>query len=174
MDIRTLEKRDIAEMVVHLQQPQLHGLTGVDGERATELSADRLAEAVEEWCGDQTGSAHVLGDAGVIVGHVRIGWWWDALTPWVEVVITPERRNQGLGTEAAHWAMGHLFTNTPAHVVHASTPDWNETGTRFAERLGFERAGAMRRTGIRDGRYTDTIEFEMLRTRWEELDAADR
>ena len=161
-------------MVAHLRHPRLSGLTGVDGDGSTPPSPDRLSDAVEKWCNERTGSTQVLEDGGVIVGHVRIGWWWDALTPWVEVVVAPERRNRGLGTEAARWALTHLFTNTPAHVVHASTPDWNQAGIRFAERLGFERAGAMRRTGIREGGYTDTVELELLRSRWEEFDAVDR
>ncbi len=161
-------------MVELLHHPDLRGLTGVDGERETELSTDRLSEIIEEWRGDRTSSTHVLDDEGFIVGHVRIGWWWDALAPWVEVVVAPERRNSGLGTDAARWAMRHLFMETPAHVVHTSTPDWNEAGVYFIEHFGFERAGAMRRTGIRDGRYTDTLEFELLRTRWEERHATHR
>ena len=96
------------------------------------------------------------------------------MTPWLDVVIAPEHRRRGLGTEAVRRSLAYLYGSTPAHVVHASTPDWNLGGLHFAARMGFERAGAMRRTGIRDGRYTDTVEFDLLRRRWEQDHAAGR
>ena len=174
MDIRALDKDDLPDLAEYLSDPQLVGLTGLSGDRGLVLSIDEISDGVEKWRTNEQGLIRVIEVEGDVVGHVRSGWWWDAFTPWVDVVIKPERRNLGYGTEAARWILGHLFMNTPAHVVHASTPDWNDDGIRLAERLGFERAGGLRRVGIRDGRYVDSIEFELLRTRWEELHAVER
>jgi RimJ/RimL family protein N-acetyltransferase len=171
MNVRALDKSDLPQVAEYLSHPELAGLTGLTGDRGLTLSVDEITDGIEKWRTTEHGLIRVIEDDGAIAGHVRSGWWWDAFTPWIEIVVRPERRNRGLGASAAGWMLQHLFTNTPAHVVHASTPDWNDNGIRFAERLGFERAGAIRRTGIRDGRYVDSIEFELLRTRWEELDA---
>ncbi len=174
MNIRALDKADLTEVAEYLAEPQLVGLTGLDGDRGLTLSVDDITDGVEKWRTAEHGLIRVIEVEGDVVGHVRSGWWWDAFTPWVDVVVKPERRNLGYGTAAGRWILHHLFTNTPAHVVHASTPDWNDDGLRFTDRLGFERAGALRRVGIRAGRYVDSVEFELLRTRWEELHAVER
>jgi RimJ/RimL family protein N-acetyltransferase len=174
VNVRALDKGDLPRVAEYLSHPLLAGLTGLSIDRGLTLSVDDITEGVETWRTDENGMIRVLEVEGAVVGHVRCGWWWDAFTPWLEIVVRPEHRNRGLGTTAGRWALDHLFRNTPAHVVHASTPDWNEDGVRLADRLGFERAGAMRRIGIRDGRYVDGIEFELLRARWEGTDAAER
>lgn len=174
MNVRALAKADVAHIAEYLSHPQLAGLTGLPRDLVLPLSIDEITEGVEKWRTGEHELIRVVEVDGHVVGHVRSGWWWDVLTPWVEVVVRPEARNRGHGTAAGRWVLTHLFTTTPAHVVHASTPDWNDVGVGFAARLGFERAGALRRTGIRAGRYVDSIEFELLRTRWEDLDAADR
>ena len=174
MDVRALEKSDLPHIAEYLAQAQLAGLTGLSSDRGLALSIDEITDGVEKWRTTEHGLVRVIEAEGEIAGHVRSEWWWDAFTPWVEVVVAPDRRNSRYGTTACRWMLRHLFMNTPAHVVHASTPDWNDGGVRFAERIGFERAGSIRRIGIRDGRYVDSIEFELLRTRWEELDAVER
>ena len=174
MNVRALGKADLAEVAQYLTDPRLAGLTGLSGDHGLPLSVDEISDGVEKWRTGEHGFVQVIEVEGVPAGHVRCGWWWDAFTPWIEVVVRPERRTLGHGTAACQWALRYLFENTPAHVVHASTPDWNHDGVRFAERLGFERAGGLRRVGIRDGRFFDSIEFELLRARWEELDAVDR
>lgn len=158
--------------MAQLRHPEMRGL--IEGDRGRVMPSTRLAELLEEWQKDPHGSTSVIETDGQVAGHVRMGWWWDALTPWLDVVITPERRRGGLATEAARRSLAHLFESTPAHVVHASTPGWNAGGLAFADRIGFERAGVMRRTGIRDGRYTDTVHFELMRSRWEQAHAAGR
>ncbi len=47
--------------------------------------------------------------------------------------------------------------------------EWNEAGLRFAEALGFSPAGRVRRVGILEGRYVDSIPFDLLRTEWMEV-----
>ena len=172
MDVRALEKADLSQIAEYLTHPDLAGLTGLPDDGGLASSADEITDGVDKWRTGEHGFIRVLEVEGVVAGHIRCGWWWDAHTPWVEVVVRPDRRYVGHGTAAGQWILEHLFMNTPAHVVHASTPDWNEDGLRLAERLSFERAGALRRIGIREGRYVDSVEFELLRTRWEELDAA--
>jgi RimJ/RimL family protein N-acetyltransferase len=162
----------VPQLIVQLQHPGMRGLIEDDGGRIT--SSARLDEILEEWQKDKHGLTSVIEADGLVAGHVRMGWWWDALTPWLDVVVDPAHRRRGLGAEAARRSLAYLFGSTPAHVVHASTPDWNLSGVHFAEHLGFERAGALRRTGIRDGRYVDTIQFELMRSRWEQVHATRR
>lgn len=174
MHIRALNKSDFPRIAEYLAHRELAGLTGLPGDRGIPMSVDEISDGIEKWRTNEHGFTRLVEVDGDVVGHVKCEWWWDAMAPWLDVVVRPDRRNQGLGTGACRWMLRHLFTNTPAHVVHVSTPDWNEQGVRFAERLGFERAGEMRRIAIRDGRYVNGVEFEMLRSRWEGFDAADR
>ncbi len=174
MNVRALDEGDLARVADYLSHPQLIGLTGLDGDRGLTLSVDEITQGIEKWRGNEHEFIRAIEVRDELIGHVRCGWWWDAMAPRVEIIVRPVDRRQGLGAAAGRWALRHLFMNTPAHVIHASTPDWNEGGIRFAERLGFERAGSLRRTGIRNGTYVDSVEFELLRTRWEALDADRR
>ena len=131
---------------------------------------------IERQLGESTdaGRTFVIETGGAIVGHVAVEWWWDALQPWAGVVIAPQHRRNGYGRRAADMVLGFLFDRTAAHVVTAQTGDWNERGMRFAETMGFSRAGRYRNSTRMGGTWRDTITYDLLRREWEERHAADR
>lgn len=49
MNIRALEKGDIARVAEYLSHPLLAGLTGLAGDRGLTLAADEINEAFEKW-----------------------------------------------------------------------------------------------------------------------------
>jgi RimJ/RimL family protein N-acetyltransferase len=62
-----------------------------------------------------------------------------------------------------------LFEHTPAHTVDGGFPDWAESARQFATKHGFKESGAIRRDGIRNGAYFDTIIVDMLRPEWKAM-----
>ena len=113
------------------------------------------------------GDAWIVDVDATAVGLATVDWWWDALTPWAHVVVHPDHQRRGHGRAAADLVLDHLFRQTVALLVQYSIPSWDDGGLSFADSLGGRRIGTRRRSGIRDGRYVDTIEFAIEREEWE-------
>jgi RimJ/RimL family protein N-acetyltransferase len=88
---------------------------------------------------------------------------WDTLCPHIHVLIWPEHRRKGYGTEAATHLLESCFNHYWAHVVGCGVPDFDEGGIAFAEKLGFKRQGVERRAGIVDGKFFDDVFLDILR-----------
>lgn len=100
---------------------------------------------------------------------VGISEWsanWDTWAPYAWVVIWPEHRRKGHGSEAAGTLLERTFMDSPAHSLSAAVPEFNRSGTAFLKRLGFREIGRMRRAGMADGNYYDTLFFDLLRSEY--------
>ena len=164
--LRPVESEDVPVIATLLAHPHLVGDRGLNDDRPARRSVAALAKAVESLVDPEDGEAWVI-EAGDPVGVATVGWWWDALTPWAHVVIHPDHQRRGHGTSAALGVLEWVFHSTPALLVEYSVPGWDDAGLGFADSLGGDRVGIRRRTGIRDGRYHDTVEFAMARATWE-------
>lgn len=166
--LRPFEAEDAEPVVAALQHSDLAGVGLLDDDVDLPRSRVALREAVESWAKPEQGETWVIDAGDTIVGWARAGWGWDALSPWAGVAVIPEHRRRGIGTESADILLAHLFDDTVAHTVHVWIAEWNEPGLAFAHALGFSVSGRVRRTGVRSGRYFDTVAFELLRQDWEE------
>jgi len=102
---------------------------------------------------------------------IGIGAWssnWDTYGPWNYVLIWPEHRRKGYGTEAAKILLDKSFSENPAHALDAGSSDWNEARISFIKSLGFKEAGRMRMSGIKDGKYYDDLIFDLLKSEYQE------
>lgn len=95
------------------------------------------------------------------LGHFSADW--DTLCPNIHVLIWPEHRRKGYGTEAVTLLLDSCFNHYWAHVVGCGVPDFDEVGLAFAEKLGFKRQGVRRRSGVVDGRFFDSVFLDILR-----------
>jgi len=171
--LRAIEEDDLDVIAAYLSDPLMAGLRGVDGDRNGPMSRSDLRKRIEDWARPQHGLALAVDRGEVMVGHVRIDLWWDALCPHLDIVVAPDHRRRGYGSEAGRILLKYVFTETIAHTAQMRTPDWNLAGIEFARTLGFLEAGSARRTGVRDGAYHDDIFFDQLRIEWEERHRAD-
>ena len=169
--LRPVESDDVAVLARLLSHPDLVGRRGLDGDRPGMRSVTSLEKAVTDLVDPEHGDVWVVESDGV-VGLASCGWWWDAHTPWANVVIDPGVWRRGHGSAAARQVADHLFSNTVALLIQYSVPSWDADGLSFADWLGGERAGIRRRTGIRYGQYHDTVEFHLQRAVWERQHAA--
>lgn len=171
--LRPVESDDVSVLAKLLSHPDLAGRRGLDGDRPGLRSVTALEKAIGNLVDPEHGDAWVV-ESDVTVGLASCGWWWDAHTPWANVVIDPAVWRSGHGTRAARLVADHLFTNTVALLIEYSVPSWDADSLSFADSLGGARAGVRRRTGVRSGRYHDTVEFHLQRAVWEEQRAARR
>ena len=87
------------------------------------------------------------------------GFCWE-----IGIILRPEVRGKGTGTEAQRLLAGYLFAHTTAHRVWAGTEVDNIAEQRALEKAGFTREGVSRAIGWRDGAWRDGAIYSILRT----------
>jgi [ribosomal protein S5]-alanine N-acetyltransferase len=88
----------------------------------------------------------------------RPGLAWE-----VGIVLAPEHRGRGIGTEAQRLLAHHLFDTTSVHRLTANTEADNLAEQRSLERCGFRREALLRQAGFRGGRWRDVVVYGLLR-----------
>lgn len=108
----------------------------------------------------------------VVRGNQRLGlvnWRRRPTTPaaycWViGVIMLPQARGHGYGTEAHRLIARYLFAHTTAYRIEAATEVANIAEQKALEKAGFAREGVMRGIGWRDGCWRDGVTYSLLRT----------
>ena len=109
----------------------------------------------------------------VIRGDQRLGlvnWRRQPITVpssycWeIGIVLLPEARGRGYGTQAQRLLARYLFAHTTVHRIWAGTEVDNIAEQRALEKAGFTREGITRATGWRDGAWRDGVIYSVLRT----------
>jgi len=98
-----------------------------------------------------------------------VNWRRRPITPaascWeIGVIMQPQARGRGDGTQAHRLLARYLFAHTTAHRIEAGTETGNIAEQRALEKSGFTREGVMREIGWRDGAWRDGILYSLLRT----------
>jgi RimJ/RimL family protein N-acetyltransferase len=168
--LRAFEPEDDAALHEILGDPRLGGRRHLSYKRDPWIAPSRQQTTAvrEDWAAREAGMclAACESDSGEVVGYGMAGWSWNPLCPWINVVVAPDRWREGIGSETAGLLLDFLFGTTVAHVVSATADAWNDEGAAFATALGFQPAGRYRRNGIKDGRFVDSLGFDILRPEW--------
>ena len=81
----------------------------------------------------------------------------------IGIILLPEARGRGYGTNAQRLLARYLFAHTTVQRIEAATEVGNVAEQRALEKAGFTREGVLRSTGWRDGAYRDGVWYSMLR-----------
>ena len=165
---RPVAPEDVPRVAAFLANPDLAGRRGLPRTHEGPRSVHAVTTAVEEMVASEFGACWAVDVDGLVVGLASAEWWWDALSPWVHVVIDPAHRRRGHGSAAVRHALDFVFSETVAQLAMYSVPSWDADGLSFADALGGLRAGARRRVGVRRGRFYDAVTFVLARQIWEE------
>jgi RimJ/RimL family protein N-acetyltransferase len=87
------------------------------------------------------------------------GFCWE-----IGIILLPEARGQGIGTQAQRLLARYLFAHTTVHRIWAGTEADNIAEQRALEKAGFTREGIARGTGWRNGAWRDGVVYSLLRT----------
>jgi RimJ/RimL family protein N-acetyltransferase len=79
------------------------------------------------------------------------------------IIMAPEARGQGVGTQAQRLVVRYLFAHTQVNRIQAGTEITNIAEQRALEKAGFTREGVLRGAGFRDGRWHDGVLYSVLR-----------
>lgn len=85
------------------------------------------------------------------------------VTYTIGILLFPEHRGQGLGSEAQCLLADQLFSTTMANRVDATTAVENVAEQKALERAGFQREGVLRGLGFHRGRMGDGVIYSRLR-----------
>ena len=148
------------------------------------LTSDPSATGEHEWYGWQNPWTYrrrwaengLLDEgSGVLVvarGEDRIGFvaWHKQPTArtsfcWnVAIVLMPEARGRGYGTQAQRLLVRYLFSHTQVNRIEAGTEITNLAEQRALEKAGFTREGVLRGACFRAGMWRDMVSYSILRT----------
>ncbi len=81
----------------------------------------------------------------------------------IGILLAPDVRGRGVGTEAQRLLVEHLFTTTPVQRLSVWTELENVAEQRALEKCGFEREGVLRQGGWRGGAWRDLCLYGRLR-----------
>jgi RimJ/RimL family protein N-acetyltransferase len=82
----------------------------------------------------------------------------------IGIILLPEARGCGYGTQAQRLLARYLFAHTTVHRIWAGTEVDNIAEQRALEKAQFTREGITRATGWRDGAWRDGVIYSLLRT----------
>ncbi len=82
----------------------------------------------------------------------------------IGIVLLPEARGRGYGTQAQVLLVRYLFAHTTVHRIWAGTEAGNIAEQKALEKAGFTREGVTRATGWRNGAWRDGVIYSILRT----------
>jgi RimJ/RimL family protein N-acetyltransferase len=82
----------------------------------------------------------------------------------IGIILSPEVRGRGYGTQAQRLLARYLFAHTTVHRIFAGTEVDNVAEQRALEKAGFIREGITRGTGWRAGAWRDGVIYSLLRT----------
>ncbi|HKW72531.1 MAG TPA: GNAT family protein [Candidatus Dormibacteraeota bacterium] len=81
----------------------------------------------------------------------------------IGIILAPDERGRGFGTQAQRMLAEFLFANTPVNRVEAITDVENTAEQRSLERAGFRREGVLRGAQFRAGRWRDLVVYAVVR-----------
>jgi RimJ/RimL family protein N-acetyltransferase len=163
---------------------ELRPVTEADLPLLYHLTSDPEGSGEHQWYGWQNPHRHrkrweedgMLGEDGSTLlvgkGAERIGLvaWRKQVTTSVSycweigLVLAPEFRGRGYGTEAQKLLVRYLFDHTTVHRIQAGTEVTNVAEQRALEKAGFTREGVMRGIAFRAGAWRDGVLYSILRS----------
>jgi RimJ/RimL family protein N-acetyltransferase len=170
--LRAFEETDLASLGAYLNHPELSGRRYIPWRfpQVAPLATTQIAELFKHLQEVENG-LHLAVEylpEDKLVGHASLDWGWDAHSPSLSLVITPDYQRRGLGTQALQILLAYLFTETPAHNVGVDwICDWNRPALTFVEKNGFKQCGIVRWVGVHAGRPMNMVAADLLRHEWQ-------
>lgn len=169
--LRPFEPADIDAMGPILADPEVLRLTGsVTTSREIEEASPQLSDRVREWYQTRADQADRLDlaildrEAGRCVGEVVLNDVRAAEEACnLRILIGPDGRGRGLGTEAVRLIVDHAFATTSMNRVSLDVLASNPRARRAYERVGFAVEGVLVEDVIFDGERDDSVLMALLR-----------
>ncbi|MFJ8631564.1 GNAT family N-acetyltransferase [Streptomyces sp. NPDC093568] len=164
--LRPFTKEDVAGMARILSDPEVIRLTGSPRE---EFGLDELRAWYESRNdqADRLDLALVDRASGELVGEAVLNDWdKDNRSCNFRILIGPDGRDRGLGTEAVRLIVGHGFEQLGLHRVSLHVLSHNPRARRAYEKAGFVAEGVDRQSVRQSGEWIDEVRMSILAPEW--------
>lgn len=172
--LRPFTDADVEAMGPVLADPEVLVLTGsVPTTAEADAAAPTLDEATRRWYATRAEQEDRL-DLAIVdratdrcVGEVVLNDWRPAdQAIGFRILLGPEGRGRGLGSEATGLVLEHAFTVSDTHRVELEVFAHNPRALRVYERAGFVVVGRRRDALLLDGERIDALTMAVLRPGW--------
>ncbi len=173
--LRPFTPADIDAMAVVLADPEVNRLTGSVHTTAEATGRPPVHDdATRRWyetradAGDRLDLAIVDRATDRCVGEVVLNHWEpENQACSFRILVGPQGRDRGLGSEATRLVLRHAFTATDLYRVELSVFAFNPRARHVYERAGFVVEGTRRAALVFDGERVDDLVMAVLRPDWE-------
>ena len=164
--LRALRAEDLDVITQWKTDPEYGGEFQWGGYGSTRYLRDRFA--ADQVIDDEGGTLAVVEADDYLLGdvswrRVQTGPSHDSWCFNIGIVLRPEARGKGHGSEAQQLLAAYLFSHTTVQRVEASTDVANVAEQRSLEKAGFTREGVLRGLQWRQGAWRDMVMFSKLR-----------
>lgn len=87
----------------------------------------------------------------------------------IGILIAPQYRGHGYGSEAVTWVLNWGFEMAGLHRIGLQSASWNPGAIKLWKRLGFHRDGIDREALWSNGKWHDEVRFSILEHEWRAL-----
>ncbi|MFE6172330.1 GNAT family N-acetyltransferase [Streptomyces sp. NPDC056464] len=164
--LRPFSKEDVPVLERILADPEVIRLTGSPDE---EFGPERL----RAWYGsrndqsDRLDLAIVDRASGELVGEAVLNDWDEYNRSCnFRILIGPDGRDRGLGTEAVRLIVGHGFEQLGLHRISLCVLSHNPRARRAYEKAGFVAEGVDRQSVWQSGEWIDEVRMAILAPEW--------
>ncbi|MFC4554570.1 GNAT family N-acetyltransferase [Georgenia faecalis] len=171
--LRPFTVDDADAMAEILRDPEVNRLTGSVRTSAEAEAAAPDLDRLREWYGsrsDQTDRldlAVVDRETGTLVGEVVLNDWDpDNASCNFRILLGPDGRGRGLGTEATRLLLDHAFAAIGLHRVSLGVLAFNPRAQHVYARAGFVVEGVEREAHLFDGEWVDSVLMAVLDHEW--------
>jgi RimJ/RimL family protein N-acetyltransferase len=173
--LRPFTPEDIDAMGAVLADPDVNRLTGSVHTTAEATGRSPVHDdATRRWYESRAEQDDRL-DLAIVdratdrcVGEVVLNHWEpENQACSFRILVGPQGRDRGLGSEATRLVLRHAFTATDLHRVELGVYAFNPRARHVYERAGFVVEGVRRAALVFDGERIDEITMSVLRPEWE-------
>ena len=178
--LRPFTAADIHAMAAVLADPDVNRLTG--SVHTTAEATGRVPvhdDATRRWYetraeqDDRLDLAVVDRSTDRCVGEAVLNHWEpENRSCGFRILVGPEGRDRGLGSEATRLMLRHAFTTTDLYRIELSVFAFNPRARHVYERAGFVVEGIRREAFVFDGERVDDVLMAVLRPEWAALTGA--
>lgn len=133
------------------------------------ITEEQMKAIYEKWTKKER-RTHLMietNDQQMPVGLVSWDIEWDPHCPSIDLFIAPDHvRNDKFWLESLQLLLNYLYNYTPAHSVSMWISELDSDRLAFAQKLGFQDQGKMRRIAIVEGEDVGLHVLDMLKREW--------
>lgn len=165
----------IIPLTINSERLILRAFTLVDAEQYSKLSIHSINTITKaknfiksSWKKDSYYFGIFLKEYNLLIGQIELchmNWWYDKAGE-ICYHIGKKYWGKGYATEASKAVISYCFSKLKFRKIYADTDPNNLASQKVLEKLGFKFEGRIREKNLIKGKWTDELDYGLLRSEW--------